>query len=431
MAPDSPAHNAVDPPVDETADSVVHLSKTEGTEEPQKERKQEVPFLSSDLPESIDLPEQSEPLPVEVSEIDPKWGESSSVWQKIEEIVSKHPSDDEILSLVQHWESVLSTDRLPMLRFANDVTSSPARFIAVPALESINCLWFIGDVHGDILGLETAIEYITTKDPEPTICFLGDLFDRGYRHGSVLFRFMQLVNDKPGKVAFVVGNHDEGLSYDDDTQTFWSSVRPSEASDWLNEEAMDSPWRKLARIAIPFFERAPRAILLPDGLLVAHGGVPHVDLQEKLNSTSDLENADLLEDFVWTRLHETAKKRIPNRSTRGCSLGIDDFDNFCSRLHNVLGRPVQRMIRGHDHLEFRFAQFPRYRKHPVLTINTMCHRLSSEMPGTFQMPLIIAKYEAGQLPRIHRLRIPRHVLDAIYPKDPGGIEREGSRDESR
>lgn len=420
-----------DSPDPEATETIVQTPRDGQAEKPPEEQTPAT-LSDGDLQESTELLKPSEPHTVSVPTDHPVEGSlSSSIWQDILENVSKPPSNDELRDLVNNWQSVLRSGKLPTLRFASDTAAPPLQFIAVPESESINRLWFVGDVHGDILGLETAIRYIDTQDPEATICFLGDLFDRGYRHDLVLFRFMQLIDRNPSKVAFVVGNHDEGLYYGHDAQRFSSSVRPSEASDWLNEQPTDSPWRELANVAIQFFERAPRALLLPDGLLVAHGGVPHVDLQNMLNSSDDLEKTEFLEDFVWTRLHETAKKRIPNRSTRGCSLGIKDFDSFCSKLQKLLGRPVRRIIRGHDHLEPRFKQFSRYREHPVLTINTICHRLDSEMPGTFEMPLIVAKYEAGEMPTIHRLCVPRHLLEAIYSRKLDAIQSEGSPNESR
>jgi hypothetical protein len=176
---------------------------------------------------------------------------------------------------------------------------------------------------------------------------------------------------------------------------------------------LDSAWRQLAIIAIGFFREAPRAMLLPDGLLVAHGGVPHVDRHSTFTEMADLEKPSALEDFVWTRLHGTAKKRIPNRSTRGCSLGIEDFNSFCLKLEELSERRVTGMIRGHDHLEKRFGTYPRYHQF-VLTINSMCHRLGSELSGEFAMPLIVAEYEQGRTPTIHRLNVPAQVIEAIY-----------------
>jgi hypothetical protein len=47
----------------------------------------------------------------------------------------------------------------------------------------------------------------------------------------------------------------------------------------------------------------------------------------------------VLQDFVWLRAHPRARKRIPNRTTRGSEFGREDFAAFCD-LATRLGRPV-------------------------------------------------------------------------------------------
>jgi hypothetical protein len=56
------------------------------------------------------------------------------------------------------------------------------------------------------------------------------------------------------------------------------------------------------------------------------------------------------------------------------------FEAFCE-VATRMGRPVERMVRGHDHVEERFAVFPSWVANPVLTINAMSHRLPREVFG--------------------------------------------------
>jgi hypothetical protein len=215
------------------------------------------------------------------------------------------------------------------------------------------------------------------------------------------------------QVTVLAGNHDEGLSYNG--EAFQSSVLPSDFTDWLNAH-LDDPWTvRLGKLIVDFFERAPRAIFFPDGLLATHAGMPHTDLHPELEATGDWNDPRNLQDFVWTRAHPRARKRIPNRTTRGCEYGYQDFEAFCE-VATRIGRPVQRMIRGHDHIEERFAVPPAYARNPVLTINTLSHRLPREIFGSYERVPVIARHLPGELPEVHRLHIPSEMIHGIYPE---------------
>ena len=100
---------------------------------------------------------------------------------------------------------------------------------------------------------------------------------------------------------------DNGLKLQD-IQAVIADITPLEGAaefiDWLNREE-DKIWSELGRVCIEFFETIPRAVFLPDGLMIAHGGVPHEDCQEKGLSWEMLnEDSDCLQAFVWGRVHE-------------------------------------------------------------------------------------------------------------------------------
>lgn len=347
------------------------------------------------------------------------WGDSVHFWKEIATEVRRSIAPEEVRALALKLKSHLDENR-PLLfsdRFRDypEATSAAYQgetFIAVPESERNLPFWFLGDIHGDVLALLVAQKFVKQQDGVPRFLFLGDLFDRGKFNKEVLFHVLELIVDNPEHHGLVVGNHDDGLRVADGK--FSSSVEPCEFADFLNEEDTDSEWRDLAEQAIRIFYHAPRAILLPDGLLVAHGGVPHVDRLSAIGNKDDLSEKDCGEDFIWTRLHESARKKIPNRSTRGCSLGVNDFYAFCDKLSSVLLRPIKGMIRGHDHLEKRFAFFEGYTDRPVLTINTMCYRYDGEMFGDFERPVIIAKYVAGQMPVVHKIEVPKQLILEIY-----------------
>ncbi|HET7229686.1 MAG TPA: metallophosphoesterase family protein [Longimicrobium sp.] len=278
-------------------------------------------------------------------------------------------------------------------------------------------VWFVGDLHGDLLGLEAALQHIDRSGggADARIVFLGDLFDDGVHAAEVVLRVFELLLNGPMRVTVIAGNHDEALAFEDGQ--FQSTVIPSDFTDWLNAQSRAGhPWAaRLGRLIIRFFGRAPRALFFPDGLLVAHGGIPHTDLHAELAQTRDWNDPRVLQDFVWLRAHPRARKRIPNRTTRGSEFGREDFAAFC-QVATSLGRPVGRMVRGHDHVEERFAVFPAWAAHPALTINTLSHRLPREVFGPYERVPVIARWVRGELPEVRRLFIPPELIREIYPE---------------
>jgi hypothetical protein len=376
----------------------------------EEQRTEERPSPPSPSAEGV-LPilplERLEPVPVE---------RNDSFWKDIRERLRTDFTDDAIRGLASEIDAKLATSQL--LAFDNFRKSADEKFIRIDKAAEFPAIWFVGDLHGDWLALESVVHCIGQLDREgkggpSIIVFLGDLFDRGKHSAQVLFRVLSFVNAEPGRIGFIVGNHDEGLTKGDDGK-FTSSVQPSEFSDWLNEQSERSPWRELAEVTIRFFAYAPRVLLLPDGLLVAHGGVPHTDRQDRIQTQEDLNGREILEDFVWTRLHETAKRRIPNRTTRGCSLGINDFNLFCEKVGRILDRPIRGMLRGHDHLEEGFRFFDKYETNPVLTINTMCCRHPGEIGGPIERPAVFSKWHKGTMPVVHILNLPGDLVADVY-----------------
>lgn len=279
-------------------------------------------------------------------------------------------------------------------------------------------VWFVGDVHGDLLALEAALQHVGGDGEPARIVFLGDLVDDGRHAPDVVLRVFELILERPHwSVTILAGNHDEALQRADGR--FTSSVLPSDFTDWLNAHP-DHPWVvRLGRVLVDFFARAPRAILLPDGLLVAHAGVPHTDLHAALEETGDWNDPRVLQDFVWLRAHPRARRRLPNRTTRGSEFGREDFEAFAA-LATRMGTPVARMVRGHDHVEERFAVYPTWTANPVLTINTLSHRLPREVFGPYERVPVVARWVRGELPEVHRLHIPPALIQEIYPETAAG-----------
>jgi len=392
---------------------------------------------------------------VEVAADSPIWGSPAmTFWQKLQkESEDLLPADgtpsSELIATTNALEGFLAEPKPCLLAFDELRLSSGNKFVDIREHFPSNLdLWIIGDLHGDLLSWRALQHYAYERSHKegriPVLLLLGDLFDDGPFGHRVLFEFLDAVVNQQRderrsstrrqprnhfrpvensesnipKIMFVAGNHDVGLFFDETSKQFRSSVSPSDFTDWLNSCGQESAWRELALAAISFFAAAPRAILLPDGTLVAHGGVPHTDLHSLLQEPRDLDRPEFLDDFVWTRAHETSRSKIPNRTTRGCQFGTADFEAFCSCATKALSRRVERLVRGHDHVLERYLVPPKYKLNALMTINAMCWRQRDPF-GPFERRPVIARWVANSLPEIHRIEIPPDLIKNIY----GGPER--------
>ena len=95
--------------------------------------------------------------------------------------------------------------------------------------------------------------------------------------------------------------------------------------------------------------RAPRALFFPDGMLVAHGVFPLADLHPKLIENANWNDPACLSDFVWTRAHPTARKKFPNRFSRGSQFGYEDFGGVVIALPPSSQRNARNPL-GHSRL---------------------------------------------------------------------------------
>jgi hypothetical protein len=306
--------------------------------------------------------------------------------------------------------------------FDADRATAEDRAIQVGRRATAAPLWIIGDLHGDLLALETALAAIDAEaaGPDgPQLILLGDFFDDEGYGLEVLLRVFELILRSPGDVCVIAGNHDEALSYDG--ARFASSVEPADFAGFLNANLAHEWIGRAGKLAMRFFAQAPRALFFPDGLLVVHGGFPLVDLHPRLQETGDWNDPACLSDFVWTRCHPTARRKLPNRFSRGSQFGHQDFAAFCD-LGARFGRPVAHMVRGHDHIEDRYAIHPAYALHPVLTTVALSRRLPREAFGPRRRVPTLARYVEGALPQVHRMHIPDGLIDAMYPEPAGPAE---------
>lgn len=264
--------------------------------------------------------------------------------------------------------------------------------------------FFIGDIHGDLLALHRQLQFIKATEPDFRIVLLGDIADRGKDSAECFLLLLRWAKQYPGQVAWIAGNHDICFSFDEAQGKFASSVEPAEFLDFLNGGPPDTRAlrQSLGRTYMRLADGLPRAMFFPDGLLVTHGGFPLVDLQARVAPSPPLEELffwlnqdDCLQDFTWTRL-TTYPKKIPNRFSKGCSYGFKDFEAFCRLFPD--GRPVRRLLTGHEHHDEGWVVHEKYAMHPAATLTGFGFATVGS-PDKYRDKLFVARHRENQLPQ--------------------------------
>lgn len=360
-----------------------------------------------------DIPEASVPVPPVVDVRDLEWDE---IVARLEPGALRA----RMRATVEQVEALLDSEGGAQMLFDDHREHPSDRALRLRDVSDAP-LWFIGDVHGDLLALDTALALIDRESRRENaaavrIVLLGDLFDDGGYGLETLLRVFELMLERAGSVCLLAGNHDEALGYNG--ARFTATVSPSDFSDYLNERLAHEWVGRAGKLGVRIIASAPRALFFPDGLLVAHGGFPLTDLHQGLAESGNWNDERCLADFVWTRAHPRARKKLPNRSSRGSQFGYEDFAAFCA-LSTALGRPVTHMVRGHDHVDERYEIYPAYAATPVLTTVALSRRLGRELFGPFVRVPTVARWIRGALPQVYRLHIPEHHIRHCYPDDIG------------
>jgi len=356
-------------------------------------------------------------------------------WDAIRKAVDVQAVRARLPLAVERMEALLDRPGGPGMLFDADRASTADRAISVSALDNAIPLWIIGDLHGDLLALEAALAQIRVHAPAdseaaPRIVFLGDFWDDEGFSLEVVLRVFELIIEAPERVCVIAGNHDEALSYDGGR--FTSNVSPADFAEFLNENLAHEWIVRAGKLAVRLTAHAPRALFFPDGLLVAHGGFPLIDLHSALANTGDWNDPACLSDFVWARMHPKARRKLPNRFSHGSQFGYEDFADFCA-LSAQLGRPVTHLVRGHDHVEERYAIYPAYQAHPVLTTVALSRRLPRERFGSYERAPTVARFVEASLPQVYQLHIPASIINEVFPQPEQGsgsdIEANGGGEE--
>ena len=266
----------------------------------------------------------------------------------------------------------MDTYQPPLDAYANLRTKTgKVLFVDASRFAADESWWFLGDVHSDMRALGSIVSHIRTRGLGPErIVFLGDLFDRNSEDGGfeAVRAFLTLLHDCGDRVLWLAGNHDAILSFNEDTQKFKVSTNRSEFAEYLNEHPeLHAFGKKL----IELIARLPLAVYFSNGVVVAHGGVPHTDVLDSLKEIDDLEWRECVDDFTWGRM-TSSKFKFPDRTSHGHELGYRDFSQSCMKVSDLAkgsGFEVnpQAIVCGHQHLftdGVGYRRFEKYNDYP-------------------------------------------------------------------
>ena len=250
--------------------------------------------------------------------------------------------------------------------------------------------YVLGDTHGDIdslLAILDTIREIAKEKNEasaPIVYLLGDIVDRNGEgcmlecalilailQGKLEGEFAEL---NEIRIGIIKGDHDIGLIYDEPyapESRFRAMVKPADYCDWLNQRLDDGGGEratKIGRAWIRLMKMCPAAAFLEEtGTLLAHGGVPREDLQDRMRKGEPflLQSEAFAQDFEWCRMVDV-KKKLLNRGSKTSEVGGQEFDSFCKTVfpgRSGNGDPttrVRRFVFGHQHPVKGFEQYTKW-----------------------------------------------------------------------
>ena len=282
--------------------------------------------------------------------------------------------------------------------------------------------FFIGDIHGDFLAWFRLFERVR-KEKEFRLCFLGDLVDRGPLHIECFAAIMEAIERYPGQILWIVGNHDDAVRWSPQGSKFLAAggIEPAEFVDWLNSEHREFPRdqvQKWGRLFADVVARLPRAVLLQNGLLAAHGGVPLKDRWEFLKTMEAFHNERCLGDFTWARLvnypSRVGWKTDRRQYSSDFGIGYTDLEGFCQAVQAIY--PVKQLVCGHEHVENGFERPDCYKKTPVLKLNGFGFDYLSNSVRKYRKTLVIGIGQIDQLPKVEELSYLQAEYNGVYPE---------------
>jgi hypothetical protein len=189
----------------------------------------------------------------------------------------------------------------------------------------------IGDIHGDLLSLETLLKKADVREKVRSgwkVVFLGDYADRGPSPLEVYNILFDLKLSFPDSIFLLRGNH-EGM----DIVPFYPHDLP-----WHLRTLYPDGWEEIYRSLLEIHRLMPVAAIIDSWLLLLHGGLSPKITRSSLSSPTREE----LEVILWSDPAEETEGIAPSNRGVGMRFGQAVSREVLERLG------VKHLVRSHS-----------------------------------------------------------------------------------
>ena len=274
-------------------------------------------------------------------------------------------------------------------------------------------LWIVGDVRGDALALGIALAFIDEADPgeqRAAVAFLGDWTGGTAGDAACTTLVLERFNAAPDRTLLLRGDRE------------W--VGPAACAAPPGLRAMPHPpvharlHAELCEAMEAIATKLPALVVLPEGVALAHGALPRASRLKDHASLEALGASDAaMRDCTLGRVHLREMRAQSGEREGGLLLGVEDFAESVARLSAIVGREVNRLVRGQDAAPEGFRWFKAYGAGALLTLTTMADPLPDTMGGGRRNPCV-GRLKSGRI-RVVRLQVPEETAvlgDQLFPR---------------
>lgn len=274
-------------------------------------------------------------------------------------------------------------------------------------------LWIVGDVRGDALALGIALAFIDEADPgeqRAAVAFLGDWTGGTAGDAACTTLVLERFNAAPDRTLLLRGDRE------------W--VGPAACAAPPGLRAMPHPpvharlHAELCEAMEAIASKLPALVVLPEGVALAHGALPRASRLKDHASLEALGASDAaMRDCTLGRVHLREMRAQSGEREGGLLLGVEDFAESVARLSAIVGREVNRLVRGQDAAPEGFRWFKAYGAGALLTLTTMADPLPDTAGGGRRSPCL-GRLKSGRI-RVVRLQVPAETAmlgDQLFPR---------------
>jgi diadenosine tetraphosphatase ApaH/serine/threonine PP2A family protein phosphatase len=211
-------------------------------------------------------------------------------------------------------------------------------------IHELENLAVISDLHGDSYSLFRILDEINYEKflsrPKNKLVFLGDYVDRGSDSVSVIYAVCHLKHAYPDSVVLMRGNHESPAEF----------PFPSHDLPYRIKERFGNSGRDVYGRLLSMFKLLTLATVVPDRLLLVHGGLPTEDavianFHKAIATAQDSHvHSRVLEELLWNdpRRLDGAPGWEPSRRGIGRHFG----SGITRRWLNAIN--TKAIVRGHE-----------------------------------------------------------------------------------